>query len=295
MVMSQGVPYSAAQQDLYYPAQFLDKFPAQRAKSEAELCAWMAWLAYRDQYPDFAFDREGIKQKLGAWAFQPVGFFESRGHERNGGTHCFLALHEDPAKENRLAVVAFRGTDKDDPTDLLDDADAPLVNWSGSGKVFAGFKNALREVEAELLPAVRALDCRVLYTGHSLGAALATLLAGIKAPSAFYTIGSPLVGDQDFVASLGGVNCSRYVDCCDVVTQLPPAALGYLHLGDPSYIDRNRALVVNPTDDYIAADRLRARADYLMQYAWKAGNVGVRDLADHAPINYATAITAAQP
>ena len=293
--MSQGVPYSAAQQDLYYPAQILDKFPAQRPKSEAELCAWLAWLSYRDQYPDFAFDRQGIIQKLDAWAFQPVGFFESRGHERNGGTHCFVALHDDPAKDNRLAVVAFRGTDKDDPSDLLDDVDAPLVNWSGSGKVFAGFKNALGEIEAELLPAVRALDCRLLYAGHSLGAALATLLAGLKAPSALYTIGSPRVGDQDFAASLGGVKSSRYVDCCDLVTQLPPPLLGYAHIGDALYIDRNRQLVENPTDDYIAADRLRARADYLLQYAWKAGNVGVRDLADHAPINYATAIAAALP
>jgi hypothetical protein len=290
--MSQGVPYSAAQQDLYYPAQFLDKFSAQRPKSEAELCAGMAWLAYRDQYPDFAFDREGIEQKLGAWGFRPVGFFESRGHDRNGGTHCFAALHEDAIQENRLAIVAFRGTDKDDPTDLLDDADAPLVNWSDRGKVFTGFKNALGEVEAELLPTVRALDCRLLFTGHSLGAALATLLAGLQAPSALYTIGSPRVGDHEFVASLGGVKNYRYVDCCDAVTQLPPALLGYAHVGDALYIDRSRELVENPPEDYILADRLRARADYLMQYAWKPGNVGARDLADHAPINYVTAIAA---
>jgi hypothetical protein len=30
--------------------------------------------------------------------------------------------------------------------------------------------------------------------------------------------------------------------------------------------------------------------EYLLKYAWKSGNVGVRDLADHAPINYVTAI-----
>ena len=124
--MSQGVPYSAAQQDLYYPAKFLDAFPAQRPRSEAELCAWMAWLAYRDQFPDFAFDRNGIRQKLGTWDFQPTGFFESRGHDRNGGTHCFVALHDDVIKDNRLGVVSFRGTDKDDPTDLLDDVEAKL-------------------------------------------------------------------------------------------------------------------------------------------------------------------------
>jgi hypothetical protein len=45
----------------------------------------------------------------------------------------------------------------------------------------------------------------------------------------------------------------------------------------------------------VSADRLRARADYLLQYAWKSGNVGIRDLADHAPIKYLSAIAAAQP
>jgi hypothetical protein len=145
----------------------------------------------------------------------------------------------------------------------------------------------------DLLPVVQAIDCRLLFTGHSLGAALATLLASLKAPSSLYTIGSPRVGDHDFVASLGTVDSFRYVDCCDAVTQLPPAFLGYAHLGDPRYIDRNRQVSENPSDNFVSADRLRARADYLLQYAWKSGNVGVRDLADHAPINYVTAIAAA--
>ena len=224
-----------------------------------------------------------------------MGFFESEGRERNGGTHCFVALHDDAVKENRLAVVAFRGTDKDDPTDLLDDVEAELVIWKGKGKVFDGFANALAEIEPKfgLIQILQGIDCKLLFTGHSLGAALATLLAGLKAPSALYTIGSPRAGDHDFVDSLREVKSLRYVDCCDIVTQLPPALLGYAHLGEALYIDRNRTLIENPSDDFVSTDRSRARADYLLQYAWKSGNVGVRDLADHAPINYVTAIAAA--
>jgi Lipase (class 3) len=294
--MGPGVAYSASQQDLFYPARNLANFPGQRPKTDAGLCAWMSLLAYCDQYPDdFAFDQARIKQKLAPLDFQVQGFFESKGHHKNGGTHCFIALHDDTVKGNKLAVVGFRGTDKDDPTDLLDDTEAKLVNWSGKGKVFDGFRDALAEVQQKLFPAVQALDCRVLFTGHSLGAALATLLASVKAPSALYTIGSPRVGDEDFVASLARVNSFRYVDCCDIVTEMPPALFGYAHTGDPYYIDRNRNLSKNPIDDFISADRLRARADYLLQYAWKSGNVAVRDLADHAPINYVTAIAAAQP
>ena len=296
--MSQGVPYSASQQDLFYPAKTLDSFPTQRPETDEELCAWMAWLAYCDQYPNFAFDREKIAKKLAPLGFQPLeplGFFESKGHERNGGTHCFVAFHDDAVKENKLAVVAFRGTDKDDPTDLIDDVEAELVPWSGTARVFKGWRDAFEEVRQDLLPAVQKIDCKLLITGHSLGAALATVLASIKAPSALYTIGSPRVGDHDFVAALSGVKNFRYVDCCDVVTQLPPKLLGYAHLGSPLYIDRNRHTIENPSDDFISADRLRAREDYLLQYAWKSGNAGFRDLADHAPINYVTAIAAAKP
>src|SRR5258708_18691562 len=295
--MSQGVPYSPTQQDLFYPAKTLDTFPTQRPKTEAALCAWLSLLAYCDQYPNFAFDQAKIKQKLAPFGFQPLeplGFFESKGKERNGGTHCFIAMHDDAVKENRLAVVAFRGTDKDDPTDVLDDVNALPGPWGNNSKVFKGWKDAFDEVKQDLTPALQKIDCPLLVTGHSLGAALATVLATVRAPNGLYTIGSPRVGDHNFVASLSGVNSFRYVDCCDIVTQLPPPFLGYAHLGDPIYIGPNRKGIDNPSADFVSADRLRARADYLLHYAWKSGNVGVRDLADHAPINYVTSIGAAQ-
>ena len=293
-VMSHDVPYSASQQDLYYPAKSLDAFPTQRPKTDAALCAWMAWLAYCDQGSNFAFDQDKIRNKLGALGFQTVEFFESLGDPKQGGTHCFLAVHDDAVRENKLAVVAFRGTDKDDPRDVLDDVEAELVSWKGTAKVFAGWKNALGEVDKRLVPAIQPIDCRLLITGHSLGAAMATLLASVKTPSALYTICSPRVGNQDFAASLGSVKNYRYVDCCDVVTGLPPAFLGYAHAGDPLYIDRKRNVISKPSEDYVSADRLRARVAYSLRYAWKWGNVISRGLADHAPINYATAIAAAQ-
>jgi hypothetical protein len=101
--MSQGVSYSASQQDLFYPAKSLDSFPTQRPKTDAELCAWMALLAHGDLYSNFAFAQDKIKQKLGPLGFKPPRFFESKEHERNAPLR---GLHDDAVKENKLAVVA---------------------------------------------------------------------------------------------------------------------------------------------------------------------------------------------
>ena len=40
----------------------------------------------------------------------------------------------------------------------------------------------------------------------------------------------------------------------------------------------------------IATDRANARREYLAKYAARPGNVLVRELADHAPINYVRAL-----
>lgn len=292
--MTDGVPYSARKQDLFYPAKNLKPFPATRPCSDAELCAWMSLLAYCDQGTNFAFDRGKVTAHLEPLGFQPVKFAESADVTKKGGTHCFVAVHQGGSKESGLMVVAFRGTNKDDPKDVLDDIEAELTAWRGRGRISAGFNNAFEEVATEILPVVEGAACRTLFTGHSLGASLATILAALKKPDALYTLGSPRTGDQQFADSLSAVKHFRYVDCCDVVTTLPPP-LGHVHVCDPLYIDRRRKITPNPGEEYMARDRLRANLSYFFRYAWKPGNEFFRNMADHAPINYATAIAAAPP
>ena len=60
----------------------------------------------------------------------------------------------------------------------------------------------------------------------------------VRKPSRLITYGSPRVGDSEFVSTLGGVEISTYVDCCDIVTQLPPQIAGFSHCGQLRYIDR---------------------------------------------------------
>ena len=288
--MNDHVAYSPGKDDLYFPCKNAQFFASGSPTSHAALCVEMARLAYC-RADDFSFNQARIKSELARVNFDVAGFFESR-RNQGRGTHCLLAMRQD----RELAVAAFRGTDKDDPTDLADDLDALPVAWDRGGKVHDGFARALAEVRVSVEQALQSIQCRVLFTGHSLGAALATLMASVKTPDALYTFGSPLVGDSDFVATLQNVQNYRYVDCCDIVTRVPPEAFGYRHLGKPHYIAQDRSIRFDPGDDFIRKDRVEAFLEYPIKYhAWHKDNVGVRELADHAPVNYVSAVTAAEP
>jgi len=285
--MSPGVPYTAKEEDLFNPGLHEGFFPFGANQSEAALCAGMARLAYCRNEPDFAFNQDRIRDNLQSIGFTPYKFLESQGTAHGKGAHCLIALREDPQSSRRTTVVAFRGTDVKDRSNLLFDVDLELEPWAGEGRVHKGFATALSQVQQGVLAALDALPgYRLLYTGHSLGAAMATLLASLKKPEAIFTFGSPRVGDAAFVASLQGVGNFRFQDCCDLVTRIPPEELGYQHFGQPYYIDRKRRVRRNPDGEFIAKDQQWARWHFLFRYAWRPGNIRVRGLADHAPLNY---------
>jgi Lipase (class 3) len=290
--MPPDIFYSAENADLDFPCKRGNFFPAGMPKSEAALSAEMARLSYCRQESGFAFDQEKIRGVLGLIGFTNCQFFESQGSAKGRGTHCFLALGNAVDGSSDLAVLAFRGTDIGDFTNLIADADLVPMPWDKGGKVHRGFAEALSEVRPSLDLALQALKCRALFAGHSLGAAMATLMASLQHPACLYTFGSPCVGDADFVFTLKDVDIRRYVDCCDLVTRVPPEFMGYTHAGDLYYIDRERKIARQPNESMISDDQDRARRKYLLEYAWRIGNVAVRDLADHSPINYVAPISA---
>lgn len=281
--------YSAKKVDLYYPARRGAFFEAMPTNNEAFLCAEMARLAYSRSEPNFSFDRDLITRVLGEIGFS-VAFFESRGTRNGVGTHCILAT----SHTRELTIAAFRGRDVGDPTHLLRIAQGLQTPWKAGGRVHAGFARALADVADEVVEAVDNLKYRTLYVGHSLGAALATLLASVRKPDHLYTLGSPRVGNAKFAATCGDVNVTRFVDCCDLVTHLFPAnrlaCISYIHVGVPYYIDRNRNVWVNPSESFMRVDRYCASAEYIVKYGWIKDNLGLREFADHSPINYADAI-----
>ncbi len=144
-----------------------------------------------------------------------------------------------------FAIVTFRGTEPDQSSDIFDDARFALVPWDTSGaSVHLGFLGALDRVWPRLAPQLEALAParRIWFTGHSLGAALATLAAArFDRTAGVCTFGSPRVGNRAFASTFSarfGARAWRYVADSDVVTQVPPPApLPYKHVDALRQID----------------------------------------------------------
>jgi hypothetical protein len=272
------IPYDQTYRSLLHPGEAANFFRLGPIQSDAALCAEMSRLAY-------VTDKERLKGYLERANFTLVSTIGYEGP----GMQVFVATSNDAV--NPIAVAAFRGTEVDDPTDLFADVLFWKVRWDGAGKVLDGFRDDLASVpevrdRASLVPA----GARPLFTGHSLGGALATLAAALHGPDYLYTFGSPRVGDRDFATSMQAVNHARYVDCCDLVTKVPPTeVLGYEHVGRLHYIDRHGAVVLSPLEEAIDDDRREASLAY-DKYAVVKNNVPARTLADHAPINYVSAV-----
>ena len=253
--------------------------------TEAATIAECARLSY------FHFENDANAAETLKGALADLGYGGFKGFTSPGkqfgkfhfDTQAFGAL-----SANRTAIVAFRGTQPDSFGDIVSDALFLPTAWAGAGKVHNGFWESLQEILPGILGWLDEVKpARLIVTGHSLGAAEATLLAGIRKDAELLTLGSPLVGDAAFAASFAGRKMARYVDCLDVVARVPP--LIYEHLDGLQYIDRNGRIVPGGLS---ALDSATERLEAAVAYAplIKPGNCPFRDLADHAPINYVSAI-----
>jgi predicted lipase len=149
-------------------------------------------------------------------------------------------------------VVSFRGTEGKD--EWLEDFDAVAVlNEFGKGMVHQGFQNQYAKLRPALLAALASVSVHspVWITGHSLGAALATLCASdfvISSKVALtYTWAGPRVGWSDYADWFKPVEFYRIVNEWDVVPRVPPAVNGYEHVGREILIDGGRP----PADGFL--------------------------------------------
>jgi len=162
-------------------------------------------------------------------------------------------------------VIACRGTQPTEYQDLGADMRAwPAVSETVS-RVHKGFK---KEVD-DLWPMIsedidRTVNLKkdLWFCGHSLGAAMATIMASrclykdsLGDPVELYTFGSPRVGWKGYCNSLGVVH-HRWKNNNDIVTSVPPRFMGFKHHGTEHYINAYGQLR-NPTGWQRIKDKVR--------------------------------------
>ena len=269
------VPYSTRREALYHPE--IGEALFAPTPSEDLLCAESSRLIYKkcEALREARMEVEA--------AFRTIGFTEVEIF-CNQGSQALAAWNG----AVRLGIVAFRGTEQN-LADFATDLKSWKTPWPRGGTVHAGFAEALGFIWPKIEDWLSGHPGRLLMTGHSLGAALATLAASLRNPDRLVTFGSPRSGDSDFCKTLSAVEVTRYMNCCDIVCRVPPG-LGFEHVGTLRYIDRSGSIQDDASRASIWRDGLAARALYALEHAWRTGNVLVRSLNDHAPLNYVYAM-----
>ena len=235
-----------------------------------EMAWWMCSLArwaYRDNGSN---TRDVPRAHLALTPFRELAFFA-----RNG-IHASLVINRDKS----AAVLAFRGTSR-------------LINWRTNlaalplrNNAHAGFEQALDSIWPQLAPALKQLTCPVYVTGHSLGAALATLTARRFPVAAVYTLGCPPLGDRTLQTSLADLPIYRLINYKDFATR-NYAWAGYHHVGRSVYLGYDHELVEAPDVACMALDQQRGVRPVT---AWLNQDRRTPPLpetvTDHSPQNY---------
>jgi len=134
-------------------------------------------------------------------------------------------------------VLSFRGTEVTEKSDVLADLKAGKNIEPCGGKVHVGFKGEINKVWPSIEKALINIDS-LYVTGHSLGAAMATIAASRMQTKviALITFGSPRVGNEEFVNSIS-VQHYRVQNNCDDVTKVPFRFMGFRHHGQHKYMN----------------------------------------------------------
>ena len=173
---------------------------------------------------------EAVKKIAKTHSFTKVKFYD------NGGAQAYR--FESPTD----VVIACRGTQPSEFNDLKADLKAFPVPAETTSRVHRGFKNEVDELWPMVRPDVEKVTKNLWFCGHSLGAAMATIMAArcshdydLPDPQCLFTYGSPRVGWHTYVDSLK-CNHYRWQNNNDIVTRVPLMVMGYKHHGFNMYI-----------------------------------------------------------
>jgi triacylglycerol lipase len=222
--------------------------------------AWAAQLAYEVDA------QEKLDRIVAQWGWRDAGVFQRDFPNpwRRAQAKGFIA------KAEKATIIAFAGTEPESVTDWQQDF---TVWYAGSG-VHQGFQDGVTAAWADIEAAAKGAAGGIYLTGHSLGAALAVVAAWRLVEQAVvpadsirgvYTIGMPRAGNETFATAYDarlGARTFRLIHGDDLVTMVPPAGLGFRHVGRWLAAPRTGQFVGAPTDAPPPADTTPSLGDF---------------------------------
>lgn len=163
-----------------------------------------------------------------------LGYTKTKLIDHKGAECLFL-------ENSKTIVLAFRGTEPKEFSDIKADLKAWKRKSKTQGMVHAGFYDYLERIWETVENHINygAREKKALYIcGHSLGGAMAALAASRLNDRvvACYTYGQPRVGGSDWCAKQTYEH-HRYVNNNDIVPRVPLWIMGFRHRGELHYIN----------------------------------------------------------
>ena len=170
-----------------------------------------------------------------------LGYTGHRFFEKNGA-QCHAVWNKEEY------VLAFRGTEPDEFSDIIADLNAIPRGAMTHGLVHSGFRGECDKLWNSIMKhwggdndkTKGHRNKKIYITGHSLGAAMATIATSRFEEAVpveqLTTFGSPRVGTRKFVKHISTPH-KRYVNNNDIVTKVPLWLMGYKHHGALQYIN----------------------------------------------------------
>ena len=151
------------------------------------------------------------------------------------GAQCHAVWNDDEY------ALCFRGTEPSEIGDIIADLNAIPRGAMTHGLVHSGFMGELDKLWQNVTEHHgKHKDKKFYITGHSLGAAMATIATSrfeeFTKVESLFTFGSPRAGTRSFVKNIKTPHF-RFVNNNDIVTSVPPAFMFYRHHGDLTYIN----------------------------------------------------------
>jgi len=271
---------------------------------------WLSELCRLVYTPD---NKEGRKpwRKIIRFDFLDKSPFEEIHSFHKTGTHAAIYRCHPPGNpDDNYHILCFRGTSgfrqwvlnlsaaptlwassDNHPVNLLSKKDrlAPCVH--------SGFKILFDRIWPLIEPIIADIPGPFIYTGHSLGAALATMASLRKAPTQLYTFGSPRIGNAAFRDQFDHPPHFRICNHHDIVTLLPQTVdqlqpFDFHHSGQFIYLDKNGAAQHNPSPESLANEHWAP--DQPLTYLKRTFNSPhpPECIQDHSPIQYTRKLAA---